>query len=263
MTEYLAFQCRSRLCLWCRRCSTTACRSRRCFNAARGFVGGASRHERRKNIISDVSMPHAALLVVQVLIHLLCLLLIMFQCRTRLCWWCKNVTNRVLEQYELFQCRTRLCWWCKWDSINRSHLFIVSMPHAALLVVQDQNDVSYDLIYAVSMPHAALLVVQDDFRLWSNNLSEFQCRTRLCWWCKQLYPCPWRITSMFQCRTRLCWWCKPELPGVPIPAVWVSMPHAALLVVQEQEYGIFTGILCGFNAARGFVGGASQEEELK
>ena len=35
------------------------------FNAARGFVGGASTIEIKKDVIIVVSMPHAALLVVQ------------------------------------------------------------------------------------------------------------------------------------------------------------------------------------------------------
>ena len=59
------------------------------FNAARGFVGGAS--------------PNAAPILTE----------LAFQCRTRLCWWCKTTSWRRATSPESFQCRTRLCWWCK------------------------------------------------------------------------------------------------------------------------------------------------------
>ena len=65
------------------------------FNAARGFVGGASFLRREDLLRRKVSMPHAALLVVQDFNdgkidydHW------MFQCRTRLCWWCKTHSLR-------------------------------------------------------------------------------------------------------------------------------------------------------------------------
>ena len=86
----------------------------------------------------------------------------------------------------------------------------VSMPHAALLVVQEcevdliqyttgsfnaargfvggaRMDIHSDIFHAlyVSMPHAALLVVQAHANSAMIGLSQwFQCRTRLCWWCK-------------------------------------------------------------------------------
>ena len=37
----------------------------------------------------------------------------------------------------------------------------------------------------------------------------------------------------------------------------VSLPHAALLVVQEEDEEILNLVIKSFNAARGFVGGAS------
>ena len=108
------------------------------FNAARGFVGGAT-------WIADNDLPHG----------------VVFQCRTRLCWWCNLITPskqkttlvgfnaargfvggaaRRAQKGEkilrLFQCRTRLCGWCS------IHEFFK----------------------------------RADFRL-------FQCRTRLCGWC--------------------------------------------------------------------------------
>ena len=60
-----------------------------CFNAARGFVGGAA----GKRIASDT--PNSE-----------------FQCRTRLCGWCSDVEWRFADNVIEFQCRTRLCGWC-------------------------------------------------------------------------------------------------------------------------------------------------------
>ena len=76
----------------------------------------------------------------------------------------------------------------------------VSMPHAALFVVQDQTDMQDTNDMGVSMPHAALFVVQDTcenflmMRLW------FQCRTRLCLWCKPVARSP-----CISCVQRLFW----------------------------------------------------------
>ena len=109
----------------------------RCFNAARGFVGGAAGRRFRRSCADRVSMPHAALWVVQ---------------------------------------RDKKGWF--------SMKFTVSMPHAALWVVQPRtksrnlrrlksfnaargfvggaaaNSVSNADSSGVSMPHAALWVVQ-------------------------------------------------------------------------------------------------------
>ena len=109
------------------------------FNAARGFVGGARENDA---IIRDYVM--------------------MFQCRTRLCWWCKGSANTIVH-------------FNPW----------VSMPHAALLVVQDRNMLLSSQVHHVSMPHAALLVVQDMHSIGNTGIGKFQCRTRLCWWCKE------------------------------------------------------------------------------
>ena len=85
----------------------------------------------------------------------------------------------------------------------------------------------------------------------------------------------------FQCRTRLCGWCSVVLSVNSRTRITVSMPHAALWVVQHGEviresrkvsfqcrtrlcgwcsrdaprYRARLG--SGFNAARGFVGGAA------
>ena len=105
-----------------------------CFNAARGFVGGAGKEypfyfERVK-----VSMPHAALWVVQ------------------------PVTDADKLALGLkFQCRTRLCGWCSVFSRGRpSGRHDVSMPHAALWVVQPCMVGGTLSLRLVSMPHAAV-----------------------------------------------------------------------------------------------------------
>ena len=132
-----SFQCRTRLCLWCKDfnrshhrritcfnaargfvCGARCCKNMRgdmewCFNAARGFVCGARLRcsmERLREMCFNaargfvcgarpwiilllqahgVSMPHAALFVVQVRIIKLPTANPLFQCRTRLCLWCK------------------------------------------------------------------------------------------------------------------------------------------------------------------------------
>ena len=70
--------------------------------------------------------------------------------------------------------------------------FDVSMPHAALWVVQHERDLAHRKYYAVSMPHAALWVVQHGSVVGYAQLTQFQCRTRLCGWCNfvALSSCP-------------------------------------------------------------------------
>ena len=62
--------------------------------------------------------------------------------------------------------------------------------------------------------------------------SMFQCRTRLCGWCSKEISVEWTGSWPFQCRTRLCGWCS----------------FLFFFIQEEGE---------GFNAARGFVGGAA------
>ena len=60
----------------------------------------------------------------------------------------------------------------------------------------------------------------------------------------------------FQCRTRLCGWCNPHGTRRSGCRRVVSMPHAALWVVQLARFS-GTQSRRSFNAARGFVGGAT------
>ena len=131
-------------------------------HAARGFVGGATIIGCKGVNSISVSMPHAALWVVQPEGVVLIVSFIAFQCRTRLCGWCNNFCCRSPlprsrgfnaargfvggattewrgNDYETitFQCRTRLCGWCNnKDRCHPKEWAHVSMPHAALWVVQ-------------------------------------------------------------------------------------------------------------------------------
>ena len=63
--EVAPFQCRTRLCWWCKFIKFSSVCFKFSFNAARGFVGGARLSSMPKGRRFKVSMPHAALLVVQ------------------------------------------------------------------------------------------------------------------------------------------------------------------------------------------------------
>ena len=84
----------------------------------------------------------------------------------------------------------------------------VSMPHAALWVVQLFEMEMKAVKFVVSMPHAALWVVQHRQILEGVKPEEFQCRTRLCGWCSVHFRSASCTSLMFQCRTRLCGWCS-------------------------------------------------------
>ena len=110
-----------------------------------------------------------------------------------------------------FQCRTRLCGWCS-------------------------AGIAY-LLFA---------------------LSRFQCRTRLCGWCNDSGTYSFVLSQigfnaargfvggattigqfdeasvLFQCRTRLCGWCSFARTKSGLDGIRVSMPHAALWVVQRE-----------------------------
>ena len=157
------FQCRTRLCGWCStEKQTLSKRAHESFNAARGFVGGAA-----SRVLMGILSSRQ------------------FQCRTRLCGWCSNISPFGNVWLKLFQCRTRLCGWCSqriivskaidgafqcrtrlcgWCSLRlpccRLSRLPVSMPHAALWVVQQDLRVPARAVRDVSMPHAALWVVQ-------------------------------------------------------------------------------------------------------
>ena len=53
------------------------------------------------------------------------------------------------------------------------------------------------------------------------------------------------------------WVVQPGMGAYQVPQQPVSMPHAALWVVQHDESDSTRKDFPGFNAARGFVGGAA------
>ena len=83
------------------------------------------------------------------------------------------------------------------------------------------------------MPHAALWVVQPPMRSTSFARFLFQCRTRLCGWCSFRSTKLHANSTLFQCRTRLCGWCNNKNSASLYSIDEVSMPHAALWVVQQ------------------------------
>ena len=136
----------------------------------------------------------------------------------------------------MFQCRTRLCGWCSEENTMKKIINVnVSMPHAALWVVQLNNTSVAAAFLAVSMPHAALWVVQLSCEIVVELTTMFQCRTRLCGWCSLEGPVNGKLMPLFQCRTRLCGWCSAARQDDQREEANVSMPHAALWVVQLRR----------------------------
>ena len=158
----------------------------------------------------EVSMPHAALWVVQ-----------------RLGYHGKRYGIRK------FQCRTRLCGWCNLvERISSLTASPVSMPHAALWVVQLLQARTGIRCRVVSMPHAALWVVQPYILEVMLYRALFQCRTRLCGWCNE-QVLTFRSTST-------CFNAARGFVGGATPKIRSSLASSL-----------------SFNAARGFVGGAT------
>ena len=133
------------------------------------------------------------------------------------------------------------------------------------------------------MPHAALWVVQHFSQ--SNSRERHGCFNAARGFvggAARLLQILQRLTSGFQCRTRLCGWCSflmcaktngeasgfnaargfvggaaPMTAPMTSPTA-VSMPHAALWVVQQTVKIEIELDEQSFNAARGFVGGAAK-----
>ena len=228
-------------------------------------------------------MPHAALWVVQrrTLLsdrRILC----GFNAARGFVGGAADRPRRHRHRASAFQCRTRLCGWC---SLKFKFILIVpiivSMPHAALWVVQHTLGYGEGHLCMVSMPHAALWVVQPclGYAYAMNSVGfnaargfvggaayprcspqdlnwMFQCRTRLCGWCSfgwcLIRPFPWK----FQCRTRLCGWCSPRLSQSRNDHVCFNAARGFVggAAGQRHQYGRSSNC---FNAARGFVGGAA------
>ena len=109
----------------------------------------------------------------------------------------------------------------------------------------------------VSMPHAALYVVQLSL--------ESPCLWRACFNAARSIVCGatccrfWRMCFVreFQCRTQHCMWCNPGDGRRLRLQADVSMPHAALYVVQLFSRSVVAKAMVGFNAARSIVCGAT------
>ena len=108
------------------------------FNAARGFVGGAALRYQSAYFPQPVSMPHAALWVVQPSIGSKDFLVGGSFNAAR--GFVGGAARRKIFHGTgalVFQCRTRLCGWCSPSGSSHSPpRCAVTMPHAALWVVQ-------------------------------------------------------------------------------------------------------------------------------
>ena len=121
-------------------------------------------------------MPHAALFVVQ------------------------GSVSSVQIRASKFQCRTRLCLWCKQFLVITSHcVYPVSMPHAALFVVQDRRSQPLYLLCPTALLESLrmfeIFVGKDAKHLFQHNFSLR--RNPLC---DQSLPCPrtkWKVLTMF------------------------------------------------------------------
>ena len=135
-----------------------------------------------------------------------------------------------------FSCALWACFSDRSVSGERSEPMGALMPHAALWVVQPESSAIVKSLRAVSMPHAALWVVQR-IRTRAKKLGQswFQCRTRLCGWCSEGIIMENSFVVVFQCRTRLCGWCSRHAAPLLTLEYSVSMPHAALWVVQQTS----------------------------
>ena len=115
----------------------------------------------------------------------------------------------------VFQCRTRLCGWC-----NTS------------------RKATQESVMVVSMPHAALWVVQREMACFANwEVCLFQCRTRLCGWCSVILPFMTSLTFCFNAARGFVGGTATyqELPK------WheeVSMPHAAIPFRPHHRFAV-------------------------
>ena len=106
-------------------------------------------------------MPHAALWVVQPSTPLYARATYWFQCRTRLCGWCNLYEDKFYPMQDFgFNAARGFAGGAALLSFRPRWHDLVSMPHAALWVVQPTEGLVGTKAVEVSMPHAALWVVQ-------------------------------------------------------------------------------------------------------
>ena len=193
-------------------------------------------------------MPHAAFWVVQLYCVKNCGDAIVFQCRTRLCGWCNLIPRSAVINALKFQCRTRLCGWCSDSFLNNlSERLGVSMPHAALWVVQPLSPHCCRLRSSVSMPHAALCVVQHPeycYLKWDEHVSMPHAAIPFRPHHRFAVPLPRSrrgglVTLRFLAESRnISFPRRCGGSGERSEPIGAPMPHAALWVVQQEaRYG--------------------------
>ena len=155
------FQCRTRLCGWCSNEEVNAHVAPTRFNAARGFVGGATLMEPLWEFSSS-----------------------MFQCRTRLCGWCNQSPTAFPTFARSFNAARGFVGGATFN-YNISTSSICSFNAARGFVGGATNKNGKNNIYCVRFNAARGFVGGATWLSPSKgrNRLEFQCRTRLCGWC--------------------------------------------------------------------------------
>ena len=252
----IQFQCRTRLCGWCSQSDlksafdqiTFQCRTRLCGWCSGGFLMyniNSKPFQCRTRLCGWCSLnwnffisPSCA-----------------FQCRTRLCGWCSKMSLLLSPRLSLFQCRTRLCGWCSFVALSscppkRKKAFWKVSGNLRCLTENDAGERStsanhtsfyscswdvfpYDLFPVQLCPMGLLLGQVSKWRAQRADRGAHAARGFVGG--AAIIPrASEETTLVFQCRTRLCGWCSLQITDGSEGSFYVSMPHAALWVVQQH-----------------------------
>ena len=131
------------------------------------------------------------------------------------------------------------------------------MPHAALWVVQPYGIENVSVRRECFNAARGFVGGAASLRKHTKSLHLFQCRTRLCGWCSCVRK--YHLLSLLHVSMphAALWVVQQVAAYLGSGFIPVSMPHAALWVVQLTTLVVSSGAQSGFNAARGFVGGAA------
>ena len=138
-------------------------------------------------------------------------------------------------------------------------LIHVSMPHAALFVVQDPKKLVQPHMLGVSMPHAALFVVQGLIPPTTALVDCFNAARGFVCGARGDRSCGCTAGEGFQCRTRLCLWCKSLSVRGWKRTRWGFNAARGFVCGASRRLLSLVTLITSFNAARGFVCGASPE----
>ena len=141
--QHAMFQCRTRLCGWCNSARGSQEGGTQCFNAARGFVGGATSRMMRSGC--NQSSFNAARGFVGGATHELLLIMLQNNCFNAARGFVGGATKtRLLRalRSSCFNAARGCVGGAAPDSPSSQEILVVSMPHAALWVVQPKSSSS-------------------------------------------------------------------------------------------------------------------------